>query len=52
MDEMYIVQNIFGMIRVFADLATAEEAYFDEVAFCGCAEIRSAHTGEIIRSSY
>lgn len=49
---MYIVQNIFGMIRVFADLAAAEEAYFDEVAFCGCAEIRNAATGETVRSSY
>lgn len=49
---MYIVQNIFGMIRAFANLATAEEAYFDEVAFCGYAELRNAHTGEIIRTSY
>ena len=49
---MYIVQNGFGMIRVFANLATAEQAYFDEVAFCGFAELRNANTGEIIRSSY
>ena len=49
---MYIVQNIFGMIRVFTDLDAAEEAYFDEVAFCGYAELRNEHTGEIIRTSY
>lgn len=49
---MYIVQNIFGMIRVFTELPAAEEAYFDEVAFCGYAELRNAHTGEIIRTSY
>jgi hypothetical protein len=49
---MYIVQNIWGNIRVFTTLATAEEAYFDEVAFCGFAEIKNAYTGEIIRSSY
>lgn len=49
---MYIVQNIFGMIRAFTDLASAEEAYFDEVAFCGYAELRNAYTGEIIRTSY
>lgn len=49
---MYIVTNIFGMLRVFHDFTTAEEAYFDEVAFCGCAELKNAHTGETIRSSY
>ena len=50
--ELYIVQNIFGMIRCSHDLAAAEEAYFDEVAFCGCAELKNAYTGEILRSSY
>jgi hypothetical protein len=40
------------MIRVFSDLVTAEEAYFDEVAFCGCVELKNFHTGEVIRSSY
>ena len=49
---MYIVQNIFGMIKTFTDLAIAEEAYFDEVAFCGYAELRNVYTGEIIRISY
>ena len=49
---MYIVQNIFGMIRVFTELPAAEEAYFDEVAFCGYAELRNAYTGETIRTSY
>lgn len=49
---MYIVQNIFGMIQTFTDLAAAEEAYFDEVAFCGCAELKNAYTGETIRASY
>ena len=50
--NMYIVQSIFGNIRVFTDLSAAEEAYFDEVAFCGCAELRNAYTGETIRASY
>ena len=49
---MYIVKNIFGMIQVFADISTAEEAYFDEVAFCGCAELTDTRTGEILRASY
>jgi hypothetical protein len=49
---MYIVKNIFGMIRVFSSFFDAEEAYFDEVAFCGCAELRNASTGETLRSSY
>lgn len=49
---MYVVQNIFGMIRIFTDLAAAEETYFNEVAFCGYAEIKNADTGEIVRSSY
>ena len=49
---MYTVQNGFGMIRVFTNLTAAEDAYFDEVAFCGYAELRNAHTGEIIRTSY
>lgn len=49
---MYIVKNIFGMIQAFGDLTTAESAYFEEVAFCGCAELTNAYTGEIIRASY
>lgn len=49
---MYIVLNIFGMIRAFTELPAAEEAYFDEVAFCGCAELKNAYTGETIRASY
>jgi hypothetical protein len=49
---MYIVRSIFGNIRTFTDLAAAEEAYFDEVAFSGCAELKNAYTGETIRASY
>lgn len=49
---MYIVKNIFGMIQAFTNLATAEESYFNEVAFCGCAELINAYTGETIRTSY
>ena len=49
---MYIVRSIFGYIRVFHDLASAETAYFDEVSFCGYAELVDAYTGEILRTSY
>lgn len=49
---MYIVQSIWGNTKVFDNLAAAEEAYFDEVAFSGYAELKNAYTGEIIRSSY
>lgn len=49
---MYIVRNIFGMIRVFDEIVAAEEAYFDEVAFCGFAALINVYTGEPIRESF
>lgn len=49
---MYIVQNAFGMIRVFNDYQLAENAYFEEVAFCGCVELKNAYTGFVLRASW
>ena len=49
---MYIIRDIFGAIRVCHDLDSAEEIYFDTIAFCGCAGLYDAYTGEVIMESW
>lgn len=49
---LYVVENIWGQGRFFSNLTAAEEAYFEEVAWCGYAELVNVTTREVLRTSY
>lgn len=49
---MFILKNIFGMIRVFDNLETALDAYESECCFCEYCGLYNAFTGEAIAESF
>lgn len=49
---MYILKNIFGMVKVFYNLETALEAYENECNFCQYCGLYDFYTSEVIAESY
>ncbi len=49
---MFILRNIFGMIKVFDNLEIALEAYENECDFCEYCGLYNAVTGETIAESF
>lgn len=50
--SMFILRNIFGMIKVFDNLEIALEAYENECDFCEYCGLYNAVTGETIAESF
>lgn len=49
---MFILKNIFGIIRVFDNLDIALEAYEDECRFCEYCGLYNVVTGKAIAESF
>ena len=49
---MYLLKNIFGMVRIFDNLENALEAYEKECDFCEYCGLYNAATGKAIAESY